>query len=115
MNKNVTVKIDKKKIVKKLEKIALEKYQSTYTPSEHNEDGIQHSPFPMQYIPLENSTFVSANKNKPYGIPKEVVPSGYLKTKCTHCYSVITIPLGYSNCPECGKAVYADKDTTSLM
>lgn len=98
MNKNVTVKINMKKVNKKLEKIAQKKYPPTYVPPEHSENKFAHSPSQTWYTP-KNSIFV---------------PIGYHKIKCQHCEQIIAIPMGYSNCPKCGKMVYADKNTVFL-
>ena len=97
MKKNVTVKINMKGVNKKLEKIAQKKYPPTYVSSEHSESELLYSPSQTWYTP-KNSMFEPANK----------------KIKCHHCENVIAIPMGYSNCPRCGKMVYADKNTVFL-
>lgn len=113
MNRNVTVKINMKGVNKKLEKIAQEKYPPTYVSSEHSESELLYSPSQTWYTP-KNSMFEPANKNTLYGQPTEDIPFGYHKIKCHHCENVIAIPMGYSNCPRCGKMVYTDKNTVFL-
>ncbi|MBD5534610.1 MAG: hypothetical protein HDQ99_02910 [Lachnospiraceae bacterium] len=113
MNRNVTVKINTKGVKKKLEKITHEKYPPTYVPPEHNENELPYSP-PQWYTP-KSSMFMSANKYVPYSPPMEDIPFDHHKIKCPHCENVISIPMGYSHCPECDKIVYADKNTVFLL
>lgn len=110
MKKEFEFNINKKKVTKKLEEIAKKKYPPTYISSEHNESELLYSPSRTWYTP-ENSIFVPANKNTLYNKSKQDIPFGYHKIKCHRCEHEIVIPMGYSNCPRCGKMVYADKNT----
>ncbi len=114
MNRNVTVKINMKGVNKKLEKIAQEKYPPTYVTPGHSESNLSYSS-PQKIYTSSGSVFVPTNEDLFYGKQKEGLPFGYRKIRCQHCENMITIPMGYSYCPECGKTVYADKNTVSLM
>lgn len=104
MSKNVTVKINEKKVLKKLEQIALEKY----LPNN------QYSNPDPQCIRLGETTFSPINENMPFGIPRETLPYNYRRIRCSHCKNIITVPIGYNHCPNCGSTVYVDKETASL-
>lgn len=114
MKKNVTVEINMKGVNKKLEKIAKKKYPPVYMPSENMENGFQYST-PQKIYTYESSVFVPENKDMFYSQLKEDIPFGYRRIRCQHCENVITLPMGYSRCPECGQTVYADKNTVSLQ
>lgn len=112
MRNEVKIDFNQKKPMKKLDGIAREKYSSTYTPPKHGGSNFSYSPQQTLYAP-KNSMFKSENKTLYYQ-SKENIPFGYHKIKCNHCENVITIPMGYSDCPKCGKMVYADKNTVFI-
>lgn len=103
MKKDVKIKINKRNVVKKLEKIALEKYSS-------NEELIN-----PRNICLGETTFTPANDHIPFCLPKESLPYNHRKVKCSSCENIIIVPLGYNHCPKCGRTIYVDKSTVSLM
>lgn len=104
MNKNVTVKINEKKVLKKLEQIALEKYLP-------NNQCDNHDP---QCIRLEGTTFTPVNEDMPFGLSRETLPYNYRRIRCSHCKNIITVPIGYNHCPNCSGVVYVDKETASI-
>lgn len=112
MKNEVKIDFNKKKLMKKLDGIAKEKYSSTYAPPEYSESNFLYSPEQTLYTP-KNFMFTPMKKTL-FGQPEENIPSGYHKIKCNHCENVIAIPMGYSNCPKCGKMVYADKNTVFI-
>lgn len=113
MKNEVEININKRKITKKFEEVARKKYSPTYISSEQNGNELPYSPHQTWYTP-ENSMFVPENNNLFYGQLKEDIPFGYHKIQCYHCENVITVPMGYSLCPECKNTICVDKNTVFL-
>lgn len=102
MKREVEFKINNKKIMKKLEEIALKKY-----PTNSNQ-------YDSQNIYMDGRFFIPVNSERPFGLPKEPLPYNHRKIKCTYCENTIIVPIGYNHCPKCGHTVYVDKNTASL-
>ena len=103
MSKNFSVNISEKKVMKKLEAIARKKYQSEQRDTD------------AQYAYSDQSPFRSLNGNILYGKLETPTLPNCRKIKCPYCNKPITIPLGYSHCPNCRNTVSADISTEFLI
>lgn len=108
MKKEIEININKRKLAKKLEKISLKKYPAN---NQYNDTYDDTDP---QCIRLGGTTFTQINENMPFGLQRETLPYNHRRIRCSHCENIITVPLGYNNCPNCGGTVYVDKETASL-